>query len=93
MTTTVRHNEALHRYESEMDGQFAGYTNAIPQGDVIVFPHTEILPAFAGHGLATILIRAALDDVRARGLKMRAVCPFVADFLDKHPEYQDLAIP
>jgi predicted GNAT family acetyltransferase len=73
-----------------VDGELAGFTEARPRGEVVLFPHTEIDPEFRGRGLATELVQAALDDVRKRGLKIRATCSIVRAFLDEHPDYQDL---
>ncbi|WP_439029781.1 GNAT family N-acetyltransferase [Gordonia terrae] len=58
-----------------------------------VFFHTEVDEAFGGRGLATILVREALDDARSRGLTIVGVCPLVAAFLKKHPEYADATAP
>jgi predicted GNAT family acetyltransferase len=88
--TSVSYDADKERYEIFVDGELAGYTWAHPAGDVVVFPHTEIRSEYEGRGLATELIQAALDDVRTRGLRVRAVCPFVQAFLEKHPEYEDL---
>ena len=52
--------------------------------------HTEVLPAFSGQGHAATLARSALDDARARGLTVRPDCPYVASYIEKHPEYADL---
>ncbi|MDT4938131.1 MAG: uncharacterized protein QOG80_1802 [Pseudonocardiales bacterium] len=93
MTTTVTLNEDDQRYEIFVDGELAGFTEAHPHGDIVTFPHTEIGPEFGGRGLATQLIQAALDDVRARGKSVRAYCPFVRAFIEKHPAYQDLVAP
>jgi predicted GNAT family acetyltransferase len=90
MTTTVVANEAAGRYEIRVDGTLAGFTQFHVNGDVATFPHTEIEPEFEGKGLASQLIRAALDDVRARGLTVVPKCPFVRSYIEKHPEYQDL---
>ena len=73
-----------------VDGELAGFTEAHPRGDVIVFPHTEIDPEYRGQGLATQLVQEALDDVRARGQKIHATCSIVLRFLSEHPEYQEL---
>jgi predicted GNAT family acetyltransferase len=43
-----------------------------------------------GHGHGSTLVRAALDDVRARGLSVIPLCPFVKAYIEKHPEYADL---
>jgi hypothetical protein len=90
MTTTVREVPERHRYEISVDGAMAGYTRVLIDGDVAVMPHTEIDPQYEGQGLAKTLIAAALDDLRARALTVVPQCPFVRDFIDKHPQYQDL---
>ena len=88
--TVVTDNPAQSRCEIHADGDLAGIEDYTTSGDVVSFNHTEIYPAFEGFGLAAILVRQALDDLRARGLKVHPVCPYVVKFLDKHPEYQDL---
>jgi predicted GNAT family acetyltransferase len=55
-----------------------------------VFVHTEIDDAFEGRGLGSILVRAALDAARSRGLAVRPDCPFVRGYIARHPEYLDL---
>jgi predicted GNAT family acetyltransferase len=90
MSTVVTHNADRERYEITVDGTLAGFTEAHPRGSVLLFSHTQIEHEFEGHGLATQLIQGALDDVRARGLRIRVTCPFVLAFLDKHPDYADL---
>jgi len=78
------------RYEILADGELAGFAEYRPRPGRLVFTHTETLPGFEGHGLASRLIRDALDDVRRRGLKATPVCPFVRRFIEDHPEYADL---
>lgn len=90
MSTTVSLNADEERYEIRVDGELAGFTEARPRGELILFPHTEIDPEFRGRGLATQLVQEALDDVRARGKQIRATCSIVLRFLAEHPEYQDL---
>ena len=55
-----------------------------------VFEHTETDPAHQDQGLAGELVRAALDETRAEGLRVVPQCPYVAEFIDRHPEYGDL---
>lgn len=90
MATTVVPNDAAGRYEIWVDGELAGFTQFRVDGAVATFPHTEISPDYEGRGLATTLIRAALDDMRSRGFTVVPRCPFVRAFIEKHPEYQDL---
>ncbi|MDT5106159.1 MAG: uncharacterized protein QOI25_3672 [Mycobacterium sp.] len=55
-----------------------------------VFYHTEIDDAFGGRGLGTVLIAEALAATRADGLRIVAVCPMVAAYVKKHPEFDDI---
>lgn len=86
------HNPQRQRYELRDGDTVVGYTQYHPDGDVqFVFDHTEVDNAYSGRGLSSTLVRFALDDVRARGKRVVAICPFVDGFIDKHPEYKDLA--
>ena len=49
-------------------------------------------PRFEGQGLGARLARFALDDARERGLRVVPLCPFIAAFVKRHPEYQDLVV-
>ena len=90
MATEVRRNDEGGRYEITVDGDLAGFTQFHPDGDVLVFPHTQIDERYSGQGLAKILIGQALDDVRARGLTIVPTCEFVRGYLDKNPQYRNL---
>jgi predicted GNAT family acetyltransferase len=84
----VRHNEALHRYELDTDhgAAIAVYRQ---QGGARVFVHTETPLQDEGKGIASRLVRAALDDTRASGFKIVPACSFVVDFVRRYPEYAD----
>ncbi|MDR1187173.1 MAG: N-acetyltransferase [Bifidobacteriaceae bacterium] len=56
----------------------------------IAFVHTEIAPEVSGQGLGQVLVEAALDDARAKGLAVLPYCSFVRHYIETHPEYQDL---
>ena len=91
MTNTVVHNADEQRYEIHVDGVLAGFTTALEgDGEVVQFPHTEIFEQFEGQGLGSELVAGALDDVRVRGKKIIAQCPYVARFVEKHSDYADL---
>lgn len=90
MAIEVSPNADLSRYEIHVDGELAGFTEFVADGDTVVFPHTEVDERFAGQGLAKQLIGAALDDMRAQGKKVVPLCRFVKSFIDKNAAYQDL---
>ncbi|MFC8594941.1 GNAT family N-acetyltransferase [Streptomyces atroolivaceus] len=92
-TPIVRNVDARHRYEILVDGEGAGFTAYRDRDGQRVFFHTEIDDAFAGQGLASVLVREALSDVRSSGGRIVPVCPYVAKFLKKHEEFADLTDP
>ena len=85
----IVNNTTKHRYELAVDGHLAATYYEIA-GPVITFVHTEVPPELGGKGIGSTLIKGALDEVRAAGLKVIAQCPFVRGYIDKHPEYADL---
>lgn len=89
MNDTVSNNLAQHRYELAVDGHIAATYYEIANG-VITFVHTEVPPELGGKGIGSKLIKGALDQVRADGLKVIAQCPFVKAYIGKHPDYADL---
>jgi len=58
-----------------------------------VLHHTEVSDDYTGRGLASQLVRAVVDDVVASGLAIVPVCPYVAAWLPKHPEYAAHVVP
>lgn len=88
--TTFRDNGAGQQYEVYVDGRLAGHAEYLPLPDARVLPHTEVDGQYGGQGLGSRLVQFALDDLRRRGLGVVPSCPFVADYIRKHPEYQDL---
>lgn len=87
---TVADAPQAHRYEAMTGDELAGTAAYIRTPEVIAFIHTEVGDAFEGRGIGSALARTALDDARAQGLRVLAICPFIAGWLAKHPEYDDL---
>ena len=87
---TVRDAPDQNRFEIWVGGVLAGFSVYRPQHDRFTFTHTEIDPAFGGRGLASILIKAALDEMRARGIAVLPQCPFVRRYISRHLDYLDL---
>ena len=93
MNTEVKHNREQRRYEIYLDGEQVGLADYNEAPGEIHFVHTEVDPAQQGKNLAAILMREALDDVRATGsAKVVPVCSYVVRYMDKHPETQDLLL-
>ena len=86
----VRNNVAASRYELYDNDELVGIADYEIAGDRIVFPHTEIARARRGQGLGAVLVQGALDDVRGTGRTVVPRCWYVAEFIDDHPDYEDL---
>ena len=89
-TASVRDNKALSRFELDVDGAVA-FANYRLKPDTVIITHTETPRALRGRGIASELVQGALELIRADGLKVIAGCGFVVDYLQKHPEFADLA--
>jgi len=89
MAETVRDNTDEQRFELEIQGQTAFVYYELKPG-IIKFMHTDVPLVMSGQGVASRLIKGALEQARTRGLKVEAECPFVLGFLGKHPEFSDL---
>lgn len=87
---TVHNDPENDRYVIEVDGDTAGFTVYHIRGGRYFFVHTEIDREHSGQGVGTTLARFALDDVRSKGAQIVPICPFIASFVERHPDYQDL---
>lgn len=91
VTVEVTDNPQLGRYEARVDGELAGFAQYRVRDAEITLVHTEVDSSYAGQGVGTQLAKAALDDVRARGLELVPLCPFIAGYVRRHPDlYLDL---
>jgi predicted GNAT family acetyltransferase len=60
------------------------------RGSTLSLIHTEVPPALQRKGLADALAKAALEYARTHSMTVKPICPFVAKYLTRHPEYQNL---
>jgi len=86
---TVRDNKTQSRFELDVEGGIA-FANYRMTPSAVVITHTETPRALRGRGIASDLVKGALELIRADGHKVIAGCGFVVDYLQKHPEYDDL---
>jgi predicted GNAT family acetyltransferase len=88
----VIHNPQQQRFEMALEGKLARLDYQIKENR-IALTHTEVPPEFRWHGVGAELAKAALDYAREFGLLVIPSCPYVADYLNKHPEYQEIVDP
>ena len=85
----VVNNTAKSRYEIDTAGVLS-IADYVTQGDVITFTHTLTPPELRGRGIAARLIHGAMEDVKAKGLKVVPACWFVAEYIVRNPQYREL---
>ena len=83
----VVHNAANQRFEMDVDGQLSVLEYTF-KNHRLFLTHTEVPSALQSHGLGTKLAHAALEYARQNELTVVAICPFVKEYVDSHPEYQ-----
>jgi len=77
------------RFETDVDGHIA-FVSYLRRGDTIFLTHTEVPKELEGRGLGSALARAVLDRARAEHWTVVARCPFIAQYVERHPEYRSL---
>jgi uncharacterized protein len=91
MTVEVRKDEAQNQYTILADGSPVGFAVYQITGNEIAFTHTEVDPSQQGKGYAGTLVQEALDDVRATtNYRVVPACSYVAAWVERHPDYQEL---
>jgi predicted GNAT family acetyltransferase len=87
----VIHNASAKRFEATVDGKVA-FSKYMLVGEKFIIEHTEVPPELENKGLASRIVRTALDYARAQNYRVMPLCPFTAAFIHRHPEYKDLVI-
>lgn len=87
---TMIDNEAEHQYEAHDGDRVAGVVTYADRGAARVVLHTEVNPGYEGRGIGSLLAKFVLDDIRSACRTVVPKCPFVAAYIERHPEYQDI---
>jgi uncharacterized protein len=83
----VTNDQADLRFEAYVGDELAGFTTYLRHGDQVVFTHAEVDPKWEGQGVGSALARAALDEVVAAGQVITPLCPFIVNYVSRHPAY------
>jgi hypothetical protein len=89
MPNSVRDNAAGQRYEMDLEGKSAFVTYR-RRGSVMTLMHAEVPHELSGRGWGSALAQGTLQLARSQGYKIIARCPFIAHYIQKHPEFHDL---
>jgi uncharacterized protein len=90
---TVRNNPEAPTYDAIIDDRIVGSIIYELKGSRAVISHTIVEPDQRGNGIASTLVKGALEDIRGRGLTVTNYCSFVTAFIKKYPEYADVVDP
>ncbi|WP_127792134.1 GNAT family N-acetyltransferase [Agromyces sp. LHK192] len=83
----ITRNTTRGRYEVEIDGEVAAFAMYREEPGRIVFTHTVVRPEFEGRGIGSRLASHVLDEAVEHGLEIVPECPFIASYIEQHPEY------
>jgi len=86
---SVEHRPELSRFQATVEGQLSVAGYRLSNG-VMHMTHTAVPPALQGRGIAAAMVQAALEHARSRGLRVDPLCSYVAHYMQRHPETQDL---
>jgi predicted GNAT family acetyltransferase len=91
VTFTVTDVPERERFEARDEADaLAGVLTYQLTGAIIAYTHTKVDPDFEHQGVGSALARAAMDDARDKGRTVVPICPFLTEWLDRHPEYEKL---
>ncbi len=85
----IIHNPAESRFETWIDGKLSKL-DYLENGDTIVMTHVGVFPEHRGQGVAGKLTEAALEYAREKSLRVIPVCPYVAAYIRRNPQYVEL---
>ena len=88
--TRIEHRDAERRFVLLRGDEEVAHLEYVVHRDVWYLTHTYTEPVARGHGLAAKVVQATLDEARASGVQVRPICPYVGDYLARHPEYRDV---
>ncbi len=93
-TLTTTDNAELSRVDATVDGTLVGFAAyEVCDDGVYSFHHTEVFEGNEGRGLGQQLAEGVMRFARDKGIRIHPTCPFIAAYLRKHPEHQDLLDP
>ena len=89
MTFAIDHLIERGRFQAVVEGATCVADYRL-QGGVMLITHTEVPPRLQGRGIAAALLHAALAHAREHGLKVNPLCSYARDYMQRHPDTQEL---
>lgn len=85
-------NKERKRFEAEVEGQIA-FIEYIRAKNAVYLTHTEVPTALEGKGVGSALVIAVLNTMETEAHQIAPLCPFVAAYIRKHPQWKTLLAP
>ena len=82
----IRHLPKQGRFEAIVDG-LSCHLDYRLDGRLMRIHHTGVPPALEGRGIASALVQAAVEHVRAHDLRIQPLCSYVQTWFRRHPEH------
>ena len=89
MEVTVSENKEKKRFEVLIDDKIAMIEYIRAQNKVYL-THTEVPTELEGKGIASSMVKQVLQQIKDEGLELVPLCPFVAAYLKRHPEWKEI---
>ena len=90
---TLKLNKDKKQYEIQK-GKSVGFAEYMLADNIIYFTHTEVPEEMQGEGMASKLIKFALEDAREKDYKVIPLCPFVRAYIKRHlKDYEEILNP
>jgi predicted GNAT family acetyltransferase len=86
----VQDDPGKNRFEILVDGALGGFAAYRIKDGLVIITHSEIDQGFRGQGLGGQLAGRTLDQLRERGARVVPSCPFFADYVAQHREWDDI---
>lgn len=90
MNSEPHFNPDRNRFELTIDGRTAVIDTILAKGGVMFLTHTEVPKELEGQGIGKRLVEFALNHIKDNGYRLAPLCPFVAAYLKRHPEWQSI---
>jgi len=90
MALQIQHDEPNHRFVAEVEGRDCVLDYQRADQKTLDYTHTFTPQPLRGRGIASDVVRYALEWARRNDQRVIASCPFVQSYVDQHPEYEDL---
>lgn len=90
ITVTREDGPTGGRYRTTIEGHTAEMTYSKAGANRLIIDHTGVPDALRGKGAGQALVKRAVEDARAAGVKIIPLCPFAKAQIEKHPEWQDV---